>query len=468
MGRRTRNKPQGGLIASVEPGSLAARLDLRPGDRLLAINGKTLRDIIDYRYEMAEEFVRLKVLREGKVCFFAQAKEIHEDFGLHFELAVFDNIIECHNKCSFCFIHQMARGLRHSLYIMDDDYRLSFLQGNFITLTNLKTHDWKRIYSDRLSPLNVSVHTTNPALRAEMIKHPRGGEIKRQLRRLAANGIDFHAQIVFCPGFNDGPELERTLRDLEEFKPHLLSVAIVPVGLTQFRQYLPKLSPVSPELARATIAQVRRWQTHYRARWGDPTVRLGDEFYLIADLPIPGHAHYGDYWQLGDGVGGAALMAHEFKRLAKHLPVRLTSPRRVTVVTGQAGERVLAPLVDRLNQVEGLTVTLAVLKSSFWGEQITVTGLLTYHDITTSLAGQSLGDAVVLSRIMLKDGTDLTLDGKQVGDIASALGVTVLAVENSARGLVSGVLGRAEVSLEGGEYAYHGPYEPNLPLAALN
>ncbi len=468
MGRRTRNKPQGGIVASIEPGSIAARLELRPGDRLLAVNGRTLRDIIDYRWEIAEERIRLKVKRGDDVFHVAAEKEIDDDLGVGFELAVFDNIIECHNKCSFCFIHQMARGLRHSLYIMDDDYRLSFLQGNFVTLTNLKTHDWKRIYQDRLSPLNVSVHATNPQLRADMIKHPRGGDIMKHLRRLAKNGIDVHAQIVFCPGFNDGPELERTLRDLESLMPNLLSVAIVPVGLSQFRKYLPQLEPVSKELARETIAQVKAWQKHFELLYGDPIVRLGDEFYLIADLPGPGSQHYGDYWQLGDGVGGGALMTHEFKRLAKHLPTRLDRPRRVTVVTGQAGERIMRPLVDRLNTIENLEVLLRPLESPFWGPMISVTGLLTYQDVTAGLAGQDLGDEVVISRIMLKDGTDLMLDGKQVPELAASLGVSVAAVENSARGLVSGVLGTGEHSLRGGERAYHGPYEPNLPLAALN
>lgn len=468
MGRRTRNKPQGGLVASIEPGSIAARLELRPGDRLLAVNGRTLRDIIDYRWEIAEERIRLKLKRGDEVFHVTVEKEIDDDLGIGFELAVFDNIIECHNKCSFCFIHQMARGLRHSLYIMDDDYRLSFLQGNFVTLTNLKAHDWRRIYEDRLSPLNVSVHATNPALRADMIKHPKGGDIMKHLRRLVKNGIDVHAQIVFCPGLNDGPELERTLRDLETLMPHLLSVAIVPVGLSQFRKYLPQLEPVSQELARATISQVKAWQKHFELQYGDPIVRLGDEFYLTADLPLPGHRHYGDYWQLGDGVGGGALMAHEFKRLARHLPSRLDRLRRVTVVTGQAGERVMQPLIARLNEIENLEVTLRPLASSFWGPMITVTGLLTYHDVTTGLAGQDLGDEVVVSRIMLKDGTDLTLDGKQVPDLAVALNVPVAAVENSARGLVAGVLGTGEHTLRGGERAYHGPYEPNLPLAALN
>lgn len=468
MGRRTRNKPQGGIVASIEPGSIAARLEIRPGDRLLSINGKTLRDIIDYRWEIAEEYVRIKVKRDDAVFHVATEKDIDADLGIGFELAVFDNIIECHNKCSFCFIHQMARGLRPSLYIMDDDYRLSFLQGNFVTLTNLKAHDWKRIYEDRLSPLNVSVHTTNPQLRADMIKHPKAGEVMRHLRRLVKNGIEVHAQIVFCPGYNDGAELERTLRDLETLMPHLLSVAIVPVGLTQFRKYLPQLEPVSKELARATIAQVKAWQKHFELLYGDPIVRVGDEFYLIAEQPVPKNRHYGDYWQLGDGVGGGALMEHEFHRLAKHLPTRLDQRRRVTVVTGQAGERVMRPLVERLNAIENLEVVLRPLVSTFWGPMISVTGLLTHHDLTTGLAGEDLGDELIISRIMLKDGTDLTLDSKQVSDVAASLGVPVAAVENSARGLVAGVLGTGEHTLRGGERAYHGPYEPNLPLAALN
>jgi putative radical SAM enzyme (TIGR03279 family) len=470
MGRRTRSKPQGGLIASIEPGSIAARLELRPGDRLLSVNGKVLRDIIDYRYEVTEEFLRLKVQRDDAIFTLRCEKEMDEDLGVAFELAVFDNIIECHNRCSFCFIHQMARGLRPSLYIMDDDFRLSFLQGNFVTLTNLKPADWKRIYQDHLSPLNVSVHTTNPKLREEMVKHPKAGRIMAELRRLGKNGIDFNVQIVFCPGFNDGPELDRTLKDLEQLLPQMLSVAIVPVGLSQFRKYLPTLEPVSKAQARDAIAQVRRWQNHFRTTYGDPIVRLGDEFYLIAEMPLPGNGHYGEYDQLGDGVGGAALLSHEFRKIERQLPKSLTQPRRVTVVTGMAGERLLSPLIERLNQVDGLEVMLKALPSPFWGPMISVTGLLTFHDLVEQLRGQDLGERVVVSKVMFKDGSELTLDGKTRADLELALGVPVDAVENSAYGLVEGALGVAAQRTRPSMYRYGNPYEPNsaVPLGALN
>lgn len=462
MGRRTRSKPQGGLIASVEPGSIAARLDLRSGDRLLAVNGKQLRDIIDYRYEIAEEHVALRVKRDDRVFTKRVDKEIDQDLGVSFEVAVFDNIIECHNRCSFCFIHQMARGLRKTLYIMDDDYRLSFLQGNFVTLTNLRPSDWKRIYQDRISPLNVSVHTTNPDLRVEMIKHPQAGRIMDHLKRLTDNGIDVNAQIVFCPGFNDKEELDRTLRDLETLIPAgLLSVAIVPVGLTQFRQYLPKLTEVDKETARATIKQCQKWQRYFKETYGDPIVRLGDEFYLIADMPLPGNGHYGDYDQLGDGVGGGALLQHEFRRLEKHIPQKVAEPRRVTVVTGQAGGRILKPLVERLNQVENLEVTLRGLNSPFWGPTITVAGLLTHQDLVHHLGGQDLGDAVVISDIMLKPGTDMTLDGKHVPELEADLRTPVVVAENSARGLIMGTLGEEMDKLKDRQYA--NPYEAHIP-----
>lgn len=470
MGRRTRSKPQGGLIESIEAGSIAARLELRPGDRLLSVNGKTLRDLIDYRYEVTEEFLRLKVKRGDAVFTVDVEKDMDEDLGIAFDLAVFDNIIECHNRCSFCFIHQMARGLRSSLYIMDDDYRLSFLQGNFVTLTNMKPADWKRVYQDHLSPLNVSVHTTNPKLREEMIKHPEAGRIVEQIRRLGKNGIDVNVQIVFCPGFNDGAELDRTLRDLEKLVPTVRSVAIVPVGLSQFRKYLPKLEPVSKEQARAAIQQIKRWQAHFKAKFNDPIVRLGDEFYLIADLPIPGNVHYGEYDQLGDGVGGATLISHEFRKLEKHIPQGLMQKRRVTVVTAKAGEKVLRPLVDRLNQVANLDVSLRVLPSPFWGPMITVTGLLTYQDLVDQLGGQDLGERVIISKVMLKDGTQLTLDGKSVEDLSNALGVPVEAVENSAYGLFEGTIGTPAPRKGVATYRYGNPYEPNsaVPLGALN
>jgi putative radical SAM enzyme (TIGR03279 family) len=429
-----------------------------------------LRDIIDYRYEITEEYLRLRVKRDDQVFNVDLEKDMDEDLGLAFELAVFDNIIECHNRCSFCFIHQMARGLRQSLYIMDDDFRLSFLQGNFVTLTNMKPADWKRVYQDRLTPLNVSVHATNPKLREEMIKHPRAGRIMAELRRLVKHDIAVNVQIVFCPGFNDGKELDRTLSDLEKLMPGVQSVAIVPVGLSQFRKYLPQLTPVSKEQARAAIAQVRGWQQHFREKFGDPIVRLGDEFYLIAEMPLPGNGHYGEYDQLGDGVGGAALIVHEFKRLEKHIPAKLERPRRVTVVTGQAGERIMAPLVARLNQVENLEVQLKALPSPFWGPMITVTGLLTYQDLVDQLQGQDLGEQVIISKVMLKDGTAVTLDGKTVPDLAEALGLPVEAVENSAYGLFEGALGKAAPRARAASYRYGNPYEPNsaVPLGALN
>lgn len=462
MGKRTRSKPQGGLIASVEPGSIAARLELRVGDRLLAINGKTLRDLIDYRYEVAEEYLHLRVKRDDTIFTLETEKEIDQDLGLSFELAVFDSIIECHNRCSFCFIHQMAKGLRKTLYIMDDDFRLSFLQGNFVTLTNMTPADWKRVYQDRLSPLNVSVHTTNPVLREQMIKHPRAGEILKHLKRLAKRDIDFNVQIVYCPGFNDGAELDRTLAELERFLPHLRAIAIVPVGLTQFRTYLDKLEPVSRENARQAIAQIKRWQKRYTELCGDPIVRLGDEFYDIADLPTPGARHYGEFEQLGDGVGGGSLIGHDFKRLAKHLPERLEAPRRVTVVTGRAAERYMSPLIERLNAVEGLQAELAVLRADFWGPMISVTGLLTAQDVTRQLGERgALGDAVLLSDVMFKPGTELTLDGKTRADIEEALGVPTLMVENSARGLIGGALGVILEPLT--DRAYGNPYEPAIP-----
>jgi putative radical SAM enzyme (TIGR03279 family) len=464
MGRRTRSKPSGGVVAIIEPGSIAARLGLQVGDRLYAINGKVLRDLIDYRYEVTEEYLRLKVLRDERTLFFDVEKDMDTDLGLSFEMAVFDNIIECHNRCSFCFIHQMAKGLRHSLYIMDDDYRLSFLQGNFVTLTNMTPYDWKRVKQDRISPINVSVHTTNPELREAMVKNPKAKLIKKELKRLQTHRIDFNAQIVYCPDFNDGAELDRTLRDLEQFIPNLLSIAIVPVGMTQFRKYLPQLTPVSKENARKAIEQVHRWQKHFFETDGDPMVCLGEEFYLIADKPIPVNKHYGDYEQLGDGVGGAALMSHEFKKLAKHLPTELPNSRRVTVVTGLAGERIMTPLVEQLNQIKNLEVNLKVLKSDFWGGIITVTGLLTHSDLVQHLKDEDLGDALVISRVMLKDGTNLLLDGKTTTDVSNDLNIPVVAVENSAYGLITGALGDESAWLnKHSDRSYSNPYEPTMP-----
>ncbi len=440
MTRTTGIERRGGLVTAVAPGSLAAAAGLCVGDRLEAIDGFPLQDLIDYRYQAAEPRVRLQLWRGEEPFEVEIAKDPDEDLGLAFDEAVFDRVRQCANKCEFCFIHQMPEGFRESLYIEDDDYRLSFLQGNFITMTNLAERDWKRIAELKLSPLYVSVHTTNVELRREMLEQPLATRLHAQLDRLVATGIDFHAQIVLVPGRNDGEELDRTLRELvDRWWPHVLTICIVPFGATRFRPSLalPALAQATPEWCRSVIKQVRAFQRRSRRELGDPVVRLADEFYIQADEPFPGVAHYAGFPNLGDGVGGARLLLSDWAKAARRLPDSLAVPRRATIVTGQAAEKVLRPIVDRLNTVSGLTVRLLPLRSRYWGDDITVTGLLTGSDVAAGLSRFAIKGTVWLPDIMLRAGTRTFLDDRTVADVARETGCDIQVLTTDARGLAT-------------------------------
>ncbi|MBM3275375.1 MAG: DUF512 domain-containing protein [Candidatus Sericytochromatia bacterium] len=433
-------KRRGGLISAVAPGSLAAAAGLSVGDRLEAVGDFLLQDLIDYRYQTAEPRVRLRLWRGDDAIEVDIRKDPDEDLGLAFDEAVFDRVRQCANKCEFCFIHQMPEGFRDSLYIEDDDYRLSFLQGNFITMTNLAERDWKRIGELRLSPLYVSVHTTNVELRREMLKQPLATRLHAQLDRLTGMGIDFHAQIVLVPGRNDGAELDRTLSELlERWSPHVLTICIVPFGATRFRQplHLPPLAQPTPEWCQGVISQVKTHQQRLKKAYGDPIVRLADEFYIQAGVPFPGVAHYGDFPNLGDGVGGARLLAHEWSKAARKLPGRLQEACSATLITGRAARSILQPIVDRLNQVGGLSVRLLALPSRYWGDDITVTGLLTGSDVAAGLRETGVGGTVWLPDIMLRSGTRTFLDDRTVADVATETGADIQVLTTDARGLLT-------------------------------
>lgn len=445
---RTRNNrlPKGGLITAVAPGSLAAAAGLTVGDRLEAINDFPLQDLIDYRYQAAEETIVLRVWRPAgteagstlELREFEIEKDPDEDLGLAFDEAVFDRVRQCANKCEFCFIHQMPEGMRESLYVEDDDYRLSFLQGNFITMTNLAERDWKRIAEMRLSPLYVSIHTTNLELRRDMVKQPLATRLHAQLDRLVSLGIDFHGQIVLVPGRNDGEELARTISEcVDRWWPNLLTICIVPFGATRFRQelHLPALALATPQWCRDVIDVVKGFQKRFQREKGDPVVRLADEFYLQAGMPFPGVGHYAGFPNLGDGVGGARLLLHEWRKVSKKLPARLDAQREATMVTGQAAVGILQPIVDRLNEVDGLRVRLQPISSRYWGERITVTGLLTGDDIAAGLAERGVTGTVWLPDIMLRSGTHTFLDDRTVADVARQTGTDIQVLTTDARGL---------------------------------
>jgi putative radical SAM enzyme (TIGR03279 family) len=413
-------------ITRVLPDSIAAEVGFDVGDRLVSINGQPLRDLIDYRFLCADEFLDLEVLdAKGKKHQVEIEKDYDEDLGLEFETALFDGLIQCNNHCPFCFIDQQPPGKRRSLYFKDDDYRLSFLYGSYLTLTNLTQREWDRIAQMRLSPLYVSVHATEVEVRVRLLKNLRAGQILDQLKWFQEHELQIHAQVVVCPGINDGEHLEQTLMDLAQFHggdiPAVASVAVVPVGLTRFRPAEDELMPVTLEKAQEVIHQVQRLQQKFRQQFGSTFAWLADEWFLIGRESLPPESHYEDYPQIGNGVGSIRQFLKEFKSAAKRLPAKISSPRQLTWVVGNAVEQAFQPIVQRLNQVEGLQVKMAALRSEYWGQQISVTGLITGQDILQTLKGEDLGAGILLPSLMLKHDDARFLDDMTVDELAQQL-----------------------------------------------
>ncbi|MDX2213285.1 MAG: TIGR03279 family radical SAM protein [Oculatellaceae cyanobacterium bins.114] len=422
------------VISRVLPDSIAAEIGFEVGDRLVAINGQSPRDLIDYRFLCADEELELEVLdAKGQTHHVEIEKDYDEDLGLEFETALFDGLIQCNNRCPFCFIDQQPPGKRETLYLKDDDYRLSFLYGSYLTLTNLPQREWDRIAQMRLSPLYVSVHATEPEIRIRLLKNLRAGQILDQLRWFQQHRLQIHAQVVVCPGINDGVHLEQTLLDLAAFHkgevPTVASIAVVPVGLTRFRPMEDELIPVTPEKAQEVIAQVQTLQTKFRHQFGSTVAWLADEWFLIGRQELPPESHYEDYPQIGNGVGSIQQFLKEFAMAAKRLPQQVTSPRKYVWVVGNAVETAFQPILERLNQVQGLTVEMVAIASEYWGQAISVTGLLTGQDILQALAGRDLGSGVILPSLMLKHDDSRFLDDMTVEAIASQLNTQIIPVD---------------------------------------
>lgn len=398
-------------VSQVVPGGIADQLGIAGGDRVCAVNGNPVHDVLDYRFLTADDFVELVVESSDGTFIYEIEKDYDEPLGIDFE-SPFPRLRKCRNRCIFCFVDQMPPGLRRSLYIKDDDYRLSFWDGNFITLTNLGKAELERIVAQRLSPLYVSVHTTNPELRRKMMGNPRAGEILKQIEFLARHQIELHTQIVLCPGVNDGAELERTIGDLGALAPSVRSIAVVPVGRTRYREKLFPLDGFTPEHAAAVLCAVHRWQNRFLKASGTPLVYAGDEFYINAGIPVPPAERYAGFPQLENGIGLVRLFLDEWETIRPNLTDM--PHRRVTVVTGEMGAYVLAPVIAHLNQSAGVEITLARVQNRFFGPDVTAAGLLTGADIRNALQGLDLGDLVVIPAVALKDHTtfldDVTLD----------------------------------------------------------
>jgi len=421
-------------ISRILQGSIGEELGFEIGDAIVAINGERPRDLIDYQYLCAEEELTLEVLdKYGETHHIELEKDYDDNLGIEFETALFDGLIQCNNRCPFCFIDQQPPGKRESLYLKDDDYRLSFLYGSYLTLTNLTQREWDRIAQMRLSPLYVSVHATEADLRSRLLKNPRAGQILEQLQWFQDHHLQIHAQVVVCPEINDGIHLERTLRDLAKFHqgdiPTVLSTAVVPVGLTRFRPQQDELIPVSTEKAQSIIQQVQPLQKEFHQALGTNFAWLADEWFLIGRQQLPPASHYEDYPQLGNGVGSIRQFIQEFQTVAQTLlPSQINSPRRLTWVVGNAVEIAFQPLVEQLNTVSGLNVELAPCRSNYWGQDITVTGLLTGEDLLITLQGKDLGDGILLPSLMLKDHDTRFLDDLTLETVSQKLGISIFPV----------------------------------------
>lgn len=451
------------LITKVIPDSIGAEIGFEPGDSIVAVNGQKPRDLIDYQFLCADEFLELEVLdAKGKTHKLEIEKEYDEDLGVEFETALFDGLIQCNNRCPFCFIDQQPPGKRETLYLKDDDYRLSFLYGSYLTLTNLTQKEWERIEQMRLSPLYVSVHATEPEVRIRLLKNLRAGKILEQIKWFQERRLQIHAQVVVCPGINDGEHLERTLLDLAKFHsgniPAVASVAVVPVGLTRFRPAEDELIAVTSEKAREVIEQVQKIQELLSKGKGGQKgkkqksksrcIWLADEWFLIAGLDLPSAADYEDYPQIGNGVGSIRQFIQQFETAFEKLqPMQVEPERKLVWVVGNAVEKAFEPIVQQLNQIPGLSVNMAALCSRYWGQTITVTGLLTGQDLLEALQGRDLGNGILLPSVMLKQGEPRFLDDMTVEQLASLLKTRILPV-SGVEELISAAIGLATAEVE--------------------
>lgn len=406
-------------IIDIDPEGTAARLGVRKGDCIIAVNGTEVRDAIDYRFLVAEDRISLTLLTPGGQPRTVELEKDPDDtLGLFF--APFP-IKRCRNKCIFCFVDQMPPACRKSLYVKDDDFRASFLYGNYITLGALSESDWQRIFHQRLSPLYISVHATDPALRSFILGNNRAPDIMMSMRRLAAGGISMHAQIVLCPGVNDGPFLLRTLDDLSGLFPSVLSIAVVPVGLTAFRKGLFPLRAFSRKEARAFVDEVTRFGRSWKIRHGTRLVFASDEFYVKAGIPVPPASFYEDFPQIENGVG----MVSDFLRGARRTRIPASvSAFRATLVTGLSFRRMLRDAAARLSGVRGLSLRILAVRNKFFGESVTVAGLLTGSDIAAALEDKRLGDLVVIPAEALNDD-GIFLDGMSLEQLRGRFSVPI-------------------------------------------
>ncbi len=431
---------QGHVIKSVDPGSIADELGLEPGDRLLSIDGHDPEDIFDYEYYLENESVVVEVQKADGEEWELDIENDYQDLGLTFENGLMSEYRSCTNKCIFCFIDQMPPGMRDTLYFKDDDSRLSFLQGNYVTLTNMKEKDIDRIIRFHLSPINISVHTTDPELRCRMLHNRFAGKALGYMDRLYAAGTPMNGQIVLCRGINDGEQLERTIRDLSRYIPCMESVSVVPVGLSRYREGLYPLEPFTAEDAARTIDQIERWQKKLFTEYGTHFVHASDEFYILAGRSMPEEERYDGYLQLENGVGMIRLMTEEVNETLADLDGD-DSAEEISIATGFLAASYLAGFLDRIREkFPNRRVHLYPIRNDFFGEQITVAGLITGRDLIRQLAGKELGGRLLLPACMFRSGEEVFLDDVTREQVKTALQVEVNIVKSSGQDFVNAIL----------------------------
>ena len=430
-------------ISRIEPGSIADELGIEPGDLLLTVNDSVIEDVFDYHFLIHdEELVLLIEKPDGEEWELEIEKDYDEDLGMEFEQGLMDEYRSCRNKCMFCFIDQMPEGMRDTLYFKDDDSRLSFLQGNYVTLTNMSEHDIDRIIRYHLEPINISFHTTNPELRCKMLHNRFAGEALKKVDRLYEAGIEMNGQIVLCKGINDGEELERSIRDMSRYLPYLRSVSVVPVGLTRYREGLYPLKSFTKEEAKGVLEIIHRWQKKLFKEHGIHFIHAGDEWYLLAEEEIPEEERYDGYLQLENGVGMLRLLFNEFREAFQALPGDEKS-RRVSMATGLLAYPELCRIADMLKEkYPGTKVQIYPVRNDFFGEKITVSGLITGGDLIRQLKGKDLGERLLLPCNMFRSEEDVFLDDVTLAEVEEALQVRADIVKSSGQDLIDAILGR--------------------------
>lgn len=432
-------------IKEVQIGSIAEEAGIEAEDSILSINNTGILDVFDYRFLITNEFLTIELEKSyGEIWEIEIEKDEYEDLGIDFEDSMMDDAKSCTNNCVFCFIDQLPKGMRDTLYFKDDDTRLSFMMGNYVTLTNMKEADIDRIIMYKMSPINISVHTTNPELRKTMLRNKFAGSIIDRIKRLVDAGITVNCQIVLCRGINDGEELDRTIDELSKFFPGVYSISIVPVGLTKHRDALFELKAFDEVSSKDLLMQVQNWQVNLMAKHGKRIVYIADEFYIMAGVPIPNYYEYEDFPQIENGVGLISMLKYEVEETLHNYKedIIVSTNRVVSIATGCSARSYIEELASKISDVSKVDIRVNTIINDFFGETVTVTGLLTGNDIIAQLKGKDLGDELLISSSMLRSGEEVFLDDVTLKQLSKSLNIKITPVLNSGKEFVESIIGK--------------------------